>query len=209
VCFMQDQQTEFEQLSAENSSLRARLHDVTHSPLSDSEKEQLLLATTGRQHSSAPASIMATELQGDLTLADTSCSTPDWDKQSNSSLSEVSVACLQDRIMQMEETHYRCVYHETWRMSVIHVCVHGHAKSVCLCHHPTNSWQQNSVMRFEVLLAVNIITDFWGVMLYNLVTSSFEQGSSMAKMQGAHSKMLTSVSWCHIPGNHNLQSPFN
>lgn len=32
--------------------------------------------------------------------------TPDWDKQSSSSLSEVSVACLQDRIMQMEETHY-------------------------------------------------------------------------------------------------------
>jgi len=103
---LKDQQAELEQLSAENCSLRARLHDVAHSPLSDSEKEQLLLATTGRQHSSAPASIMATELQGDLTLADTSCSTPDWDKQSNSSLSEVSVACLQDRIMQMEETHY-------------------------------------------------------------------------------------------------------
>ena len=107
--FAQDQQTELEQLNAENSSLRARLHNVAHSPLSDSEKEQLLLATTGRQHSSAPASMMATDLQGDITLADTSCSTPDWDKQSTSSLSEVSVACLQDRIMQMEETHYRCV----------------------------------------------------------------------------------------------------
>lgn len=31
----------------------------------------------------------------------------EWDKHSSSSLSEVSVACLQDRIMQMEETHYR------------------------------------------------------------------------------------------------------
>ncbi|XP_069700975.1 cytospin-A-like isoform X8 [Periplaneta americana] len=103
---LQDQRAELEQLSAENSSLRARLHDVAHSPLSDSEKEQLILATTGRQHSSAPASMMATELQGDAALADTSCSTPDWDKQSSSSLSEVSVACLQDRIMQMEETHY-------------------------------------------------------------------------------------------------------
>lgn len=30
--------------------------------------------------------------------------TPDWDKQSSSS--EVSVACLQDKIIQMEETHY-------------------------------------------------------------------------------------------------------
>lgn len=103
---LQDQRAELEQLNAENSSLRARLHNVAHSPLSDSEKEQLLLAATGRQHSSAPASMMATDLQGDITLADTSCSTPDWDKQSNSSLSEVSVACLQDRIMQMEETHY-------------------------------------------------------------------------------------------------------
>lgn len=35
----------------------------------------------------------------------------DWDKHSSSSLSEVSVACLQDRIMQMEETHYRFVDH--------------------------------------------------------------------------------------------------
>ncbi|KAJ9594516.1 hypothetical protein L9F63_014053, partial [Diploptera punctata] len=68
-----------------------RMHDVAHSPLSDSEKEQLL----ARQHSNAMAE-----------LPDTSCSTPDWDKQSSSSLSEVSVACLQDRIMQMEETHY-------------------------------------------------------------------------------------------------------
>uniref|UniRef100_T1JAF1 Calponin-homology (CH) domain-containing protein n=1 Tax=Strigamia maritima TaxID=126957 RepID=T1JAF1_STRMM len=33
-------------------------------------------------------------------------STCDWDKQSNSSISEMSVACLQDRILQMEETHY-------------------------------------------------------------------------------------------------------
>ncbi|KAG1669945.1 Cytospin-A [Nymphon striatum] len=30
----------------------------------------------------------------------------DWDKQSNSSVSEMSVACLQDRITQMEENHY-------------------------------------------------------------------------------------------------------
>lgn len=105
----QDQRADLEQLTAENGSLRTRLHNVAHSPLSDSEKEQLLLATAVRQHSSAPASMMAAELQGDGTLADTSCSTPDWDKQSSSSLSEVSVACLQDRIMQMEETHYRCV----------------------------------------------------------------------------------------------------
>lgn len=39
---------------------------------------------------------------GDLTT----CSTPDWDKQSSGNVSEVSVACLQDKINQMQETHY-------------------------------------------------------------------------------------------------------
>lgn len=36
---------------------------------------------------------------------DTACTTPEWDK--HSSASEMSVACLQDRIMQMQEMHYR------------------------------------------------------------------------------------------------------
>lgn len=35
--------------------------------------------------------------------------TQDWDKNS-SSVSEISLACLQDRIVQMEETHYRFVF---------------------------------------------------------------------------------------------------
>ena len=51
-------------------------------------------------------------------ISDHSCATPEhpssvsvdtnWDRQSNKSdaLSEISVACLQDRISQMEETHY-------------------------------------------------------------------------------------------------------
>ena len=83
--------TEVQKLQEERLEME-RLHDVAHSPLSDSEKEQLL----ARQHGNNV-----------VELPDTSCSTPDWDKQSSSSLSEVSVACLQDRIMQMEETHYR------------------------------------------------------------------------------------------------------
>lgn len=37
----------------------------------------------------------------------TTCPTPDWDKQSSGNVSEVSVACLQDKINQMQETHYR------------------------------------------------------------------------------------------------------
>ncbi|VVC97792.1 unnamed protein product [Leptidea sinapis] len=45
---------------------------------------------------------LASEGEGDSGEA----STPEWDKHSSSSLSEVSVACLQDRILQMEEHHY-------------------------------------------------------------------------------------------------------
>ena len=39
--------------------------------------------------------------------------------------------------------------------------------------------------------------------------SASEQGSSRVKMQAANSKMLPSVSWCHIPGNDILKAPFN
>lgn len=126
----QDQSSlRIEQLNEENSSLRCRLHDVAHSPLSDNEKQQLLLET--HRHSSAPASI-ATNVSflqssfcgqlpynlflyfqllddgagGDLTT----CPTPEWDKHSSSNVSEVSVACLQDKINQMQETHYRYVW---------------------------------------------------------------------------------------------------
>uniref|UniRef100_A0A1Y1JW84 Uncharacterized protein n=1 Tax=Photinus pyralis TaxID=7054 RepID=A0A1Y1JW84_PHOPY len=92
-----------EQLSDENTSLRNRLRDVAHSPLSDNEKRQLLL--DAERHSSAPASI-ATNLLDDESGDVTSCPTPDWDKHSSSNVSEVSVACLQDKINQMQETHY-------------------------------------------------------------------------------------------------------
>lgn len=39
-----------------------------------------------------------------MTQENARSATPEWDKRSSSS--EVSVACLQDRILQMEETHY-------------------------------------------------------------------------------------------------------
>ncbi|KAJ1520153.1 hypothetical protein ONE63_004369 [Megalurothrips usitatus] len=90
------------------------------SALSDSEKEQLLLNVTNHQKSPIPSPInnggvndvcATTSTNGVLPdVLDPTCVTPDrdrdWDKHSCSSLSEVSVACLQDRIMQMEETHY-------------------------------------------------------------------------------------------------------
>ncbi|KAG5347523.1 CYTSA protein, partial [Acromyrmex charruanus] len=101
---------ELERLTEENEALRARLRDVAHSPLSDSEKQQLLLDAS-RLHNSAPASIAIPQDDGSIHNTSMSqegaqCTTPDWDKHSSSSMSEVSVACLQDRILQMEETHY-------------------------------------------------------------------------------------------------------
>ncbi|KAF2904053.1 hypothetical protein ILUMI_02120, partial [Ignelater luminosus] len=104
--FQEQSNVRIEQLNDENTSLRNRLRDVAHSPLSDNEKQQLLLES--HRHSSAPASI-ATNVSlleegnvGDITA----CPTPDWDKHSSSNVSEVSVACLQDKINQMQETHY-------------------------------------------------------------------------------------------------------
>ncbi|XP_041767472.1 cytospin-A-like isoform X2 [Anopheles merus] len=92
--------SELHRLVNENESLRDRLKTVVQSPLSDSEKQQLI-RNTQRLHSSAPASIA---LPNTMDAEGTPCVTPDWDKQSSSS--EVAVACLQDKIIQMEETHY-------------------------------------------------------------------------------------------------------
>ena len=47
---------ETQQLVEENESLRNRLRDVVHSPLSDAEKQQII-DDSQRLHSSAPASI--------------------------------------------------------------------------------------------------------------------------------------------------------
>ncbi|XP_071448237.1 cytospin-A [Hetaerina americana] len=121
-------------LEEENRALRERLRELNlaarerigdgggareaASALSDTEKEQLLLARSpsGQALSTNSADAMgcssgnSVEGGGDGGISNVSenalCPTPDWDKQSSSSLSEVSVACLQDRILQMEETHY-------------------------------------------------------------------------------------------------------
>lgn len=45
------------QLEEENELLRGRLRNVVQSPLSDSEKQQLMQESQHRLHSSAPASI--------------------------------------------------------------------------------------------------------------------------------------------------------
>ncbi|KAK9874469.1 hypothetical protein WA026_002817 [Henosepilachna vigintioctopunctata] len=103
--YQEQSHLQLEQLTEENTALRNRLRDVAHSPLSDNEKQQLLYESH-RHHNSAPASI-ATNPLDDGTCGDvTACPTPDWDKHSSSNVSEVSVACLQDKINQMQETHY-------------------------------------------------------------------------------------------------------
>lgn len=73
------------------------MHDVVQSPLSDTEKQQII-DDSHRLHSSAPASIALT-MQNNDNIDGTPCGTPDWDKHSNSSV--VSVACLQDKIVQV------------------------------------------------------------------------------------------------------------
>ncbi|XP_047480797.1 cytospin-A-like isoform X5 [Penaeus chinensis] len=84
-------------LSAENKLLRDRLLQLgvslDSSPLSDQEKELLLskVSTISQNGGEGPSSC------GDR---------GEWDNKSTSSVSEMSVACLQDRIQQMEETHY-------------------------------------------------------------------------------------------------------
>ncbi|XP_015116977.1 cytospin-A isoform X2 [Diachasma alloeum] len=98
---MEQHTLEVERLTEDNQVLRARLRDVAHSPLSDAEKHQLL-QDAARDEPLLPP--------GDPNTAPSTdnprCATPEWDKRSSSSVSEVSVACLQDRILQMEETHY-------------------------------------------------------------------------------------------------------
>nr|CAI5836681.1 unnamed protein product [Callosobruchus analis] len=102
--FQEESNIQLEHLTAENTLLRNRLRDVAHSPLSDTEKQQLL--DSHRHHSSAPASIATNLLEDDNGVDATPCTTPDWDKYSSGNVSEVSVACLQDKIHQMQETHY-------------------------------------------------------------------------------------------------------
>ncbi|XP_037781397.1 cytospin-A-like isoform X6 [Penaeus monodon] len=84
-------------LSAENKLLRDRLLQLgvslDSSPLSDQEKELLL---------SKVSTISQNGGEGPSSCADRG----EWDNKSTSSVSEMSVACLQDRIQQMEETHY-------------------------------------------------------------------------------------------------------
>lgn len=97
---------QLEALQLENCSLRERLVQLGVEPAEASGKQDPL------QRSASAGSLDGAREQAksvDGALSDDACpsgSRLDWDKASTSSMSEMSVACLQDRIMQMEETHY-------------------------------------------------------------------------------------------------------
>ncbi|KAH7987000.1 hypothetical protein HPB52_024576 [Rhipicephalus sanguineus] len=79
--------------------LATRLHKPR---LPESKRQKKLFTETRTTYEASAKSV-------DGALSDDACpsgSRLEWDKASTSSLSEMSVACLQDRIMQMEETHY-------------------------------------------------------------------------------------------------------
>ncbi|XP_037289371.2 cytospin-A isoform X2 [Rhipicephalus microplus] len=97
---------QLEALQLENCSLREKLVQLGVEPAEASGKQDPL------QRSASAGSLDGAREQAksvDGALSDDagpSGSRQEWDKASTSSLSEMSVACLQDRIMQMEETHY-------------------------------------------------------------------------------------------------------
>ena len=120
---------EFDMIRNENRLLKDRLHElgVVVEHITDSEKLSMLQQQADSQNELKGAtggdglsSVRTIDSELGLSVGDLSCITPEhpsslsldnsnWDKQSNKSsdaMSEVSVACLQDRILQMEETHY-------------------------------------------------------------------------------------------------------
>lgn len=98
---------QLEALQVENSSLRDRLLQLGIDPQEGKGEDPLQRSASAGSLDGTSSREQAKSLDG--ALSDEACpggSRLDWDKASTSSLSEMSVACLQDRIMQMEETHY-------------------------------------------------------------------------------------------------------
>ena len=117
---------EYDMLRNENRLLKDRLQElgVTVEQFTDTEKlcllQQQAESLKGASGGDGVSSLRSVDSELGLSVGDLSCITPEhpsslsldnsnWDKQSNKSsdaMSEISVACLQDRILQMEETHY-------------------------------------------------------------------------------------------------------
>ncbi|KAG0713981.1 Cytospin-A [Chionoecetes opilio] len=85
-------------LTLENQHLKERLMQLgvsVEASLSEQDKELLLAKACS-----------VSQNGGEAEDASLCADRGEWDNKSTSSVSEVSVACLQDRIHQMEETHY-------------------------------------------------------------------------------------------------------
>merc|ERR1719315_463265 len=105
---IQDLREKLQHLESENRNLQQRVNES--SPLTDHQKE--LLLQNRLKSCSAPPSIMAGSLEGGSGggLADSGEElSNEWEVKSSggsSVHSEVSVACLQDKLVQMEENNY-------------------------------------------------------------------------------------------------------
>jgi len=105
---IQDLREKLQHLESENRNLQQRVNES--SPLTDHQKE--LLLQNRIKSCSAPPSIMAGSLEGGSGggLADSGEElSNEWEVKSSggsSVHSEVSVACLQDKLVQMEENNY-------------------------------------------------------------------------------------------------------
>merc|ERR1719315_897230 len=105
---IQDLREKLQHLESENRNLQQRVNES--SPLTDHQKE--LLLQNRMKSCSAPPSIMAGSLEGGSGggLADSGEElSNEWEVKSSggsSVHSEVSVACLQDKLVQMEENNY-------------------------------------------------------------------------------------------------------
>lgn len=95
---------EVDQLRQENRGLRERLDEFERSgPMGIQGSMSAVDAGSSKKGpQSLPDHMLAVDSASGLEKS-RSC---EWDKTSSTSISEVSVACLQDRISQMEETHY-------------------------------------------------------------------------------------------------------
>jgi len=104
IC-IQDLRDKLKEMEAENRSLQQRLNEAF--PLTDHQKE--LLLENRIKSCSAPPSIMAGSLEGP-SLADSGEElSSEWEVKSSggsSVHSQVSVACLQDKLVAMEENNY-------------------------------------------------------------------------------------------------------
>ncbi|GBL76773.1 Cytospin-A [Araneus ventricosus] len=113
---------ELENVLLENQNLKERLVQLgvplEMTALSDNQKEQILIQRSlsgsflnlekGHHNNSDGPKSLDTEVgeASGVHLPPSTRTLSEWERGSSSSLSEMSVACLQDRIMQMEETHH-------------------------------------------------------------------------------------------------------